>query len=186
MIRSLALFGLAAGLATAATAQVTLHYREGQRVEPTEVRRILEQSDASAYRTRSIRLLPGTAAGEVAVPAQAAPDAPSALSLPVRFGFDSATILPSAREQLDALAEGIKLLPPERTVLIEGHTDATGSEEYNQQLSLRRAAAVKQYLVSAHGIDARRLRQAGYGERRPIEGADPYAPQNRRVQFRGG
>lgn len=186
MIRSLALFGLAAGLASVGAAQTTLHYREGQRVEPTEVRRILEQRDATTYRTRSIRLLPDASADEAAAPPPVASDAPSALSLPVQFEFDSATILPSAREQLDALAEGIRLLPRERSVVIEGHTDAAGSDEYNHALSRRRALAVKHYLVTTHRIDPTRLREAGYGESRPIEGADRYAPENRRVQFRGG
>jgi outer membrane protein OmpA-like peptidoglycan-associated protein len=108
------------------------------------------------------------------------------LSAPVQFEFDSSVILPQAREQLDAIAEGIKLLPPGRAVVIEGHTDAAGGEDYNQQLSRRRAAAVKQYLAQRHGIAAQRLRDVGLGERQPIEGLDPFAPENRRVQFRGG
>jgi outer membrane protein OmpA-like peptidoglycan-associated protein len=104
----------------------------------------------------------------------------------VRFEFDSADILPSARPQLDALAEGIKLLPPGRNVVIEGHTDATGNDEYNLQLSRRRASAVKDYLVRQHGIDARRLREVGLGKQNPISGADPFGAENRRVQFQGG
>jgi outer membrane protein OmpA-like peptidoglycan-associated protein len=183
MLRSLAVFAFALGLSHAALADVTVHYREGQRVDPTEVRRILEQDAATSQRTRSIRLLP--VATEAASPAPVEPEAPSALSLPVRFDFDSATILPAAREQLDALAEGIKMLPPERSVVIEGHTDGTGTAEYNEQLSRRRAAAVKQYLVARHGIDAQRLHDEGFGKRHPIEGTSPNAPENRRVQFRG-
>jgi outer membrane protein OmpA-like peptidoglycan-associated protein len=52
-------------------------------------------------------------------------------------------------------------------------------------LSQRRAAAVKQFLVTVHGIDEQRLRDAGVGKQDPIEGLSPFAPQNRRVQFRG-
>lgn len=183
MFRSLALSGLVAllGFSASASAQTILHYREGQRVEPRDVMQILDNVDDGGGRTRSIRLL-----GDAGAPAGGTAPAPDALSLPVRFDFDSATILPSAREQLDALAKGIQLLPPQRTVIIEGHTDASGAEEYNQQLSLRRAAAVKHYLVKTHGIDARRLRDAGLGKRQPIPGSDPYAGENRRVQFRGG
>ena len=109
----------------------------------------------------------------------------SALSLPVRFAFDSADILPAARAQLDALAEGIKLLAPGSIVTIEGHTDAVGSEAYNLELSRVRARAVRDYLVQHHGIDAARLKTVGYGKSRPIEGTDPHAAINRRVQFRG-
>ncbi|NRF67175.1 OmpA family protein [Aquincola sp. S2] len=188
--RLLALATLILSAAMGASAQTTLHFREGQRVDPQQVREILSTDASKRGRTRSIRLLDAAAgdappvAGPADYEASAAPA--SALSLPVQFEFDSTAILPEARGQLDALAEGIKLLPPGRRVVIEGHTDASGSDDYNQQLSRRRAAAVKQYLVQRHGIDAQRMREVGLGERQPIEGADPFAPDNRRVQFRGG
>lgn len=185
MIRTLVLSGLLALAGVAAHAQTTLHYREGQRVEPKEVMRILDNVEGSRIRTRSIRLLEDDPAPARPAPAPAA-SRPSALSLPVRFEFDSATISASARTQLDALAEGIKMLPAERHVVIEGHTDASGPDDYNQYLSQLRAAAVKGYLVQVHAIDAQRLRDAGFGERRPIAGTSAYAAQNRRVQFRGG
>lgn len=180
MIRALVLSGLTTLLSVGAAAQTVLHYREGQRVEPRDVKQILD-NDGGAGRTRSIRML-----ADPAAPAGGAAASASALSLPVQFEFDSATILPSARGQLDALAKGIKLLPPQRTVVIEGHTDASGPDGYNQQLSQRRATAVKHYLVQTHGIDARRLQDAGLGKRQPITGSDPYSAENRRVQFRGG
>lgn len=181
MFRALALSSLVALLAFSAGAQTTLHYREGQRVEPRDVKQILDNVDGTDGRTRSIRVLGNPTAAAAGTGAAA-----SALSLPVQFDFDSATILPSAREQLDALAKGIKLLAPQRTVVIEGHTDASGPDDYNLQLSQRRATAVKLYLVQTHGIDSRRLRDAGLGKRQPIAGSDPYAAENRRVQFRGG
>ena len=125
----------------------------------------------------------------VAAAAPAAPDdSPadaSALSLPVRFAFDSADILPAARQQLDALAKGIQMLSPDSVVTVEGHTDAAGPDAYNLELSRVRANAVRDYLVRHHGIDAARLKTVGYGESRPLDGADPYASVNRRVQFRG-
>ncbi|WP_284618007.1 OmpA family protein [Aquabacterium humicola] len=170
----------------AAHAQTTLHFREGQRIDPQQVRQILANDADKRGRTRSIRLLDAPVADAPAVAAPGDDRAASVLSLPVQFEFDSATILPEAREQLDAIAEGIKLLPPGRRVVIEGHTDAAGSEDYNQQLSRRRAAAVKQYLVQRHGLEAQRMREIGLGERQPLDGADPFAPDNRRVQFRGG
>jgi outer membrane protein OmpA-like peptidoglycan-associated protein len=188
MIRTLVLSSVIAFASLGAVAQTTLHYREGQRVEPRDVMQILNNVDDAPTRTRSIRMLQDEAPATAAAPGAPAADgaaSPSALSLPVQFEFDSTTISAAARTQLDALAEGIKLLPPQRIVLIEGHTDASGSDEYNKALSVRRAAMVKRYLVQTHGIEARRLRDAGFGKRRPIAGIDPYAPENRRVQFRG-
>jgi outer membrane protein OmpA-like peptidoglycan-associated protein len=182
MFRQFALSGLLALASLGAAAQTTLHYREGQRVEPQDVKRILENTDAAASRSRSIRVLGESPATSVA----AAQSQPSALSLPVHFDFDSSNLSPAGREQLDALAQGIKLLPAERKVVIEGHTDARGPDDYNQQLSLRRAAAVKQYLVDEHGIDPARLHDTGFGKRQPITEADPFSAANRRVQFRGG
>ena len=87
----------------------------------------------------------------------------------MRFAFDSADILPAARAQLDALADGIKLLAPESIVTVEGHTDAVGSDAYNLELSRARARAVRDYLVQRHGVDAARLKTVGYGEGRPFE-----------------
>jgi len=183
MFRRFVLPGLIALASVGASAQTTLHYREGQRVDPEEVKQILEKPSEGAGTTRSIRLLrERTETGGSAE----APKVPNALSLPVRFEFDSAKITPSARTQLDALAEGIKLLQADRSVVIEGHTDASGSAFYNEVLSSRRAAAVKIYLVETHGIDPQRLKAVGLGKQQPIEGKDPSAAENRRVQFRGG
>lgn len=161
-----------AAAAPTAFAQTVVHYREGQKVDPQTVADIL-----STRKTRSLRLL------DSSQPAEAANA--KALSLPVHFAFDSATLAPEGRAQLDALAAGIKLLPPTQKVIVEGHTDAVGTDTYNLSLSQRRAAAVKSYLVSTHGIDAVRLKDVGYGEYRPIDGRDPVSAENRRVQFHG-
>lgn len=182
-------------VAATAAAQDVRQYRAGDAVDPRDVASILGQPApaAPAIKMRGIRLLdtsePLLAARDTAsAPAdgvEAAPPRAEALSLPVQFAFDSAEILPSARQQLDALAEGIRLLPATRAVLIQGHTDAAGSDQYNEQLSQRRAFAVKRYLVAAQGIDPSRLRAVGLGEYQPLPGSDPYGAENRRVQFRG-
>ena len=201
---TLALALAAAFLTPQVKAEKVIMYREGQLVNPHDVAAVL------GNKTRSIRLLddaPATptttkyvAAAAVALaktstrsqasapaaPRDANDDDASALSLPVRFAFDSADILPAARTQLDALADGIKLLEPTRVVTVEGHTDAVGSDAYNLELSRTRARAVRDYLVQRHGIDGARLKTVGFGEGRLVEDADPSAAVNRRVQFRGG
>ena len=174
-------------------------YRAGDAVNPREVAAILAQPGGAApLKMRSIRLLDDNAVS-AAQPALLAAAAPveaagppatahiraAALALPVQFGFDSAEILPAAKPQLDALAEGILMLPALKSVVIEGHTDATGTDQYNELLSTRRAYAVKRYLVAAHRIDPARLRAVGLGDYAPLPGRDPYAAENRRVQFRG-
>jgi outer membrane protein OmpA-like peptidoglycan-associated protein len=68
-------------------------------------------------------------------------------------------------------------------VIISGHTDATGSVEYNQKLSERRALMVKSYLVQ-QGVDKKRLIAAGYGKSRLLLPEQPTNALNRRVEFR--
>lgn len=211
MFRRIALSAIAAAtLATFAHAQShdVLQYRETDQVDPRDVARILGTPAQPAMKMRSIRLTedPARAKPESApAPANAARPQPnhyaarsaetrsdamhpqaSALSLPVKFAFDSATILPQARPQLDAIAAGIRMLPGEQSVTIEGHTDAIGPDSYNLHLSERRAEAVKQYLISVHGIDASRIKTRGFGENQPLNERDPNSAENRRVQFRGG
>lgn len=178
--------------AWAAPREEMVYYRDGMRIDPTEVSRIL----AGPSLKRSIRLLSDApAAGAVAaaapvVEAEPVPTAvphaqPESIALPVQFAFDSAEILPRARSQLDAMAEGIKLLPPATRVVIEGHTDVSGTPQYNLQLSRQRAEAVKRYLVTEHGLDETQLSTVGFGPARPLDGVDASRPDNRRVQFRG-
>ena len=192
------LLALGAG---SALAQDLRLYRAGDAVNPREVAAILAQPGGAApLKMRSIRLLDDNAAAaaqpallaaaaaapvEIAGPPATAHIRAAALALPVQFGFDSAEILPAAKPQLDALAEGILMLPTLKSVVIEGHTDATGTDQYNELLSTRRAYAVKRYLVAAHHIDPARLRAVGLGDYAPLPGRDPYAAENRRVQFRG-
>lgn len=205
--RSLLATLLLALVAGPVLAQDVRLYRAGDAVDPRDVAAILGQPSAAAapIKMRSIRLLDDAAAPSaqpqlITAATQAAaaygadangnPKAPSpvragALALPVQFAFDSADILPAARQQLDALAEGILMLPTLQSVVIEGHTDASGSDQYNEQLSQRRAYAVKRYLVASHHIDPARLRAVGLGEFAPLSGRDAYAAENRRVQFRG-
>lgn len=180
---------ITATAAWAAPREEMLYYRDGMRIDPTEVSRIL----AGPSLKRSIRLLPEAPAAAPAVEAETVTTAatalphvqPESIALPVQFAFDSAEILPRARVQLDAMAEGIKLLPPATRVVIEGHTDAVGTPQYNLHLSRQRAEAVKRYLVTEHGLDEKQLSTIGFGPARPLDGVDASRPDNRRVQFRG-
>jgi len=84
----------------------------------------------------------------------------------VFFDFDKSIIKPEGRSKLDDLANKIRDINLEVIIGI-GHTDSVGSDAYNQRLSVRRAEAVKAYLVSK-GIEANRVYTEGKGEKQPI------------------
>jgi len=108
--------------------------------------------------------------------------------VPIPFAFNSSTLVPEAMGPLDQIAEGVKLVQEATgiVVVIEGHTDAVGSPHYNKRLSMRRAAAVKKYLVASHGVNANLLKAVGKGQSEPLNAENPRADENRRVQFRAG
>lgn len=101
----------------------------------------------------------------------------------VNFAFDSSELTPSAKTNLDKLAEVLKN-NPDTNINIYGHTDSKGTDAYNQALSERRAAAVKNYLISS-GVSASRMITMGMGEKEPIATNDTEVgrAQNRRVEF---
>jgi outer membrane protein OmpA-like peptidoglycan-associated protein len=68
------------------------------------------------------------------------------------------------------------------TFIVAGHTDAAGGDAYNQDLSERRADAIKRYLVEKHGINGADLVTVGYGESKLKDPNQPLADANRRVQ----
>lgn len=104
------------------------------------------------------------------------------LDLTVNFDFDSATLRSDGRELLGRLA---KALGDERLATfkfrVEGHTDAKGTEAYNDQLSQRRAEAVVAFLVSS-GVVSDRLEPIGKGFKELLNPADPHSASNRRVR----
>jgi outer membrane protein OmpA-like peptidoglycan-associated protein len=101
----------------------------------------------------------------------------------VHFDFDKANIrsdsVPILREAANTLKEN-----PSVHVVVEGHTDSKGTEAYNQRLSLRRAEAVKDYLVKL-GVSASRLTVRGKGESQPVASNDTEEgrAENRRVEL---
>lgn len=136
---------------------------------------------------RSVHVGPtGFGAGAVTAPPTEQPQAAGspgagALDLLITFEHDSAHLTGAARRNLDAFAEALRHPAlAGRRFAIDGHTDATGPEDYNLRLSERRAAAVRDYLT-AQGIEAGRLTARGFGETRPRT-PDAAASQNRRVE----
>lgn len=100
----------------------------------------------------------------------------------VLFPFNSADILPAGRENLRQLANSLRNYPG-TTVLIVGHTDSVGSDEYNMGLSYRRAESARNFLA-AQGIESSRVRVEGRGESEPVADNSTEAgrQQNRRVE----
>ncbi len=98
------------------------------------------------------------------------------------YDIDSDVVRPEAASNLRNLAESLRKYP-ETDALIVGHTDATGSDDHNQDLSLRRANSAANYLV-AQGVRATRLKTSGRGEQDPIASNDTAAgrQQNRRIE----
>jgi len=102
----------------------------------------------------------------------------------VNFDFDRAEIRGDAAVILDEAVEILKR-NPNRQVVIEGHTDWTGPEEYNQTLSENRAETVKKYMVE-NGVDEANLSVVGYGETQPVAPNDTRdgRARNRRVELK--
>lgn len=67
--------------------------------------------------------------------------------------------------------------------VIEGHTDGVGSDQYNLELSRKRATAVMRYLTGTRGIPAKRLSARGKGKRELVNPDEPASPENRRVAW---
>jgi len=101
----------------------------------------------------------------------------------VLFDTGAATLKPGAESVMERVATFMEK-NPETKVMIEGHTDSRGSDEYNQELSKRRAAAVQDALAS-RGIDRSRVEALGKGEGFPVASNDSNAgrQQNRRVEI---
>ena len=106
------------------------------------------------------------------------------IDVEVNFALGSAVLGRAAAAQLAAL--GAELAKPERKgtrLVVAGHTDARGGDEFNQRLSERRAAAVKHVLVGRLGMPNETVVAIGHGKTEPKNTADPYAAENRRVEI---
>jgi outer membrane protein OmpA-like peptidoglycan-associated protein len=101
----------------------------------------------------------------------------------VHFGFDEDVLSPEAQTALKGFAEQVKASNDNVYIEIQGHTDATGSEEYNLVLGERRAEAVRRYLSQEQGFALHRLAVISYGESEPAadNATREGRAQNRRV-----
>lgn len=142
--------------------------------QESELRQALRESEAAGLR----RDAQSRAFAEAAVVERTNDVLTATFRSEVLFDFDSAALKSGGREELARVARILNRYP-DTQILIEGHTDIIGSETYNQQLSLRRAEAVKTALVS-EGVNPQRIETFGYGELRPVS-SDNAA--NRRVSI---
>jgi outer membrane protein OmpA-like peptidoglycan-associated protein len=122
----------------------------------------------------------------------AEPDSPPPRTAPpfftsITFEFNSATLTDDARETLDRIGAALRDPTLEHVIYhVEGHTDAKGTDAYNQVLSEQRANAVRSYLMEKFGISGDRLIALGLGKTQPLPNPpaeSPFAAVNRRVQF---
>ena len=114
------------------------------------------------------------------------PTVERSVGMDVKFATGSADLTPEARAQLEGLGKALasrngKMGPGE--IVVEGHTDARGSDELNRRLSEQRAQSVAKHLVQAHGVDAKALRPVGRGKDVLKDKAHADSQVNRRVEL---
>ena len=105
------------------------------------------------------------------------------IDLEIHFDYNSADISKDSMTSVQELGKALSnasLIGS--TFVLAGHTDATGGQTYNQDLSERRADTIKKYLTDKHGITGANLVTIGYGKAKPKNPSAPMDPANRRVQ----
>lgn len=159
-------------------AQTKSESTTGPEVQKAEAQKAQDRPAEEAKPDRQLeadRLQAETAAREAALAAFVGEN--------IHFDFDSFLLSDRARQILVAKAEYLRT-NPDITVIVEGHCDDRGTNEYNVALGERRAQSVKTFLVNL-GIDTNRLNTVSYGEERPIAMGHDEASlaENRRAQF---
>ncbi len=181
-LKNLAAFVATAALATAAVAQNVDNWRNS-------TGDVWKNSTGDCWRDSNwtpATAAPGCGAAAPAAPKAAAPVAAASkvtYAADAFFDFDKAVVKPAGKAKLDDLVAKIKGINLE-VVIAVGHTDSIGSDAYNQKLSVRRAEAVKAYLVSK-GIEKNRVYTEGKGEKQPVASnkTKEGRAKNRRVEI---
>ena len=149
-------------------------------VSPAEQAKKAEQDKfVDTLRNRPTRSLSTDERQQIATVAETRPR----IDLEIKFDFNSANIAQSAIPDMNSLGKALSDSALKgSTFVLAGHTDAVGGEEFNQDLSNRRADAVKRYLMDKFGLAPEHLVTAGYGKSRLKNRNNPSAPENRRVE----
>ena len=152
----------------------------GLTTSPADAARNAQETQfVNSLRNRPTRSLTFTEREQITSIAKKRPS----IDLEVNFDYNSDNIGSKAAPQVTALGDA--LASPDlkgSTFILAGHTDAKGSETYNQGLSERRAEAVKRFLAEKYGIEASNLVTVGYGKTQLKNPTGPFASENRRVQ----
>ena len=147
--------------------------------QPDPVATAAETQLIDSLRNRKTRSL---SSGEREQIASIAKDKPN-IDLEITFDYNSADISRQAEPAVQALGKALSNQSLRgSTFMVAGHTDAAGGEGYNQELSERRADAIKRVLVTRYGLAPNDLVTVGYGKSAPKNASDPMSPANRRVQ----
>ncbi|OCK56056.1 OmpA family protein [Bradyrhizobium sp. LMTR 3] len=148
-----------------------------QTVDPTAV--ATESKLVQKFRGRSTRSLSTAEREEIATIVKDKPK----IDLEINFDYNSADISAKSLPSVQALGRALTNNDLKgSTFVVAGHTDAAGGEAYNQDLSERRADAIKRYLVDKYGINGTDLVTVGYGKSKLKDPSQPLAEVNRRVQ----
>jgi outer membrane protein OmpA-like peptidoglycan-associated protein len=140
---------------------------------------VAEGKFVDSLRNRSTRSLSNGEREQIATIAKDKPN----IDLEITFDYNSANISAKAQPAVQALGKALTSDDlKSSTFIVAGHTDAIGSDAYNQDLSERRADSIKRYLVSKFGIAGTDLVTVGYGKTKPKDSSKPLDPANRRVQ----
>jgi outer membrane protein OmpA-like peptidoglycan-associated protein len=138
-----------------------------------------EISFVQTLRNRKTRSLAMGEREEIAEIASTRPN----IDLDIQFDYNSADISTTSLPSVQALGKALSDANLKgSTFVVAGHTDAVGSEAYNQDLSERRADSIKRYLTEKYGINGTDLVTVGYGKTKPKNPNAPLDPVNRRVQ----
>ena len=108
-------------------------------------------------------------------------NAGSGLKLDVHFEYNSCALSDTVQQHLDILGKSLGE-KESINICLEGHTDMSGTSEYNEDLSCKRAEAVREYIMKKYNISQNRIRTVGYGFKRLADKNNPYSKMNRRVE----